>query len=283
VVYCLPNLSLKHMSLIIQLCLICIGDIGYSVRRYSEDSPIFTMSSNGTFVWKKDIVLEDVGNITNIVRISDKIDTQTMNAESIADASLVFVAAAYKNGIKFEDPEWITDMFTFNLERAYDDHLEGGDGNDVLIGQRGNDFLSTGKGNDLAIGDAGTNEISTSMEFSRIYQIYRAYETPSDSGYAPESTDGFGFVFTSEFELYSNPYRSLDAQGLSIIDRLVTIDDVSNSSNVVRDIFGISSIANVEGFRMQPMFTVSPGFVTETNILNGDDTIQSDEGDDYLM
>lgn len=121
------------------------------------------------------------------------------------------------------------------------------------------------------------------MEFPRIYQIYRAYETPSDSGYAPEPTDGFGFVFTSEFELYSNPYRSLDAQGLSIIDRLVTIDDVSNSSNVVRDIFGISSIANVEGFRMQPMFTVSPGFVTETNILYGDDTIHSDEGDDYLM
>ena len=62
-----------------------------------------------------------------------------MNAESISAASLVFVAAAYfEGGIKFEQSgKWITDMFTFNLERAYDDHLEGGPGNDVLIGQRG--------------------------------------------------------------------------------------------------------------------------------------------------
>lgn len=90
-------------------------------------------------MWKKDIVLEDVGNITSVARISDKINPREMSAERIAAASLVFVAAAYKDdGIKFEESgKWMTDMFTFNLERAYDDHLEGGPGDDVLIGQRG--------------------------------------------------------------------------------------------------------------------------------------------------
>lgn len=149
--------------------------------------------------------------------------------------------------------------------------------------QKGNDYLSTGSGNDLAIGDAGTNTISTNMNFPRIYQIYRSFESPEGSGYAPYSTNGFGFAFSSDFDLHSNPYRSLDAQGLSLIDLLVTIDDVSSSSNVVRDIFGISSITTANGFSMQPMFKISPGFVTETNILNGDDVLISGEGDDYII
>lgn len=142
-------------------CLWFAGDIGYAIRRYSVDEPISITNENdgdGSPVWKKDIILEDVGNITGITRISEKINVENMTAEYIAAASLVFVAAAYKDGVKFEEAgNWRTDMFTFNLEQAYDDHLEGGDGNDVIIGQRGDDYLSTGTGNDIAIGDAGTN------------------------------------------------------------------------------------------------------------------------------
>jgi hypothetical protein len=138
-------------------------------------------------------------------------------------------------------------------------------------------------GNDLAIGDAGENHISTNMNFPRIYQIYRSFETPSGSGYAPNSTNGFGFAFTSDFELHSNPYRAIDAQGLSLIDIITTVDDMSTESNVVRDIFGISSIDHAKGYTMQPMFKISPGFLAETNILNGDDEITSEGGDDYLI
>lgn len=90
-------------------------------------------------MWKKDIVLEELGNITNVAVISDKLNPQnsSMTAESISAASLVFVAAAYKDGVKFEEEKWVTEMFTFNLENSYDDYLDGGDGDDVLIGQRG--------------------------------------------------------------------------------------------------------------------------------------------------
>ena len=57
-----------------------------------------------------------------------------MNAESIAEASLLFVANAYYNdGQKYNDSDagdWATDMFTFDLVAAYDDYLDGGAGND---------------------------------------------------------------------------------------------------------------------------------------------------------
>ena len=34
---------------------------------------------------------------------------------------------------------------------------------------------------------------------------------------------------------------------------------------------------------MQPMFKILPGFLAETNILNGGDEITSEGGDDYLI
>jgi Ca2+-binding RTX toxin-like protein len=80
----------------------------------------------------------------------------------------------------------------------------------VLIGQRGNDHLESGSGSDLLIGDAGTNLIATNMDLPRIYQIYRCMEALSPYAHAPGATD-FGMAFTSDFELYPNPYRQIDS------------------------------------------------------------------------
>lgn len=125
---------------------ILIGDIGYSLRRYAGVVPLTkARSSGGGKVWHKDIVLEEHGNITSITKISRKVNTSIINAERIATASLLFVGAGYENGKKaITSGEWWTDLFTYNLERSYDDILRGGSGNDILIGQRGNDNLFTG-------------------------------------------------------------------------------------------------------------------------------------------
>lgn len=86
----------------------------------------------------------------------------------------------------------------------------------------------------------------------RIYQIYRSFAKPLGSGYAPNASD-FGFAFTSPFNLYPSPQRLTDAQGLSVIDELLTLDDVMRS-NVLRDVIQLSSIKTDNDFCMQPMF-----------------------------
>jgi hypothetical protein len=141
--------------------------------------------------------------------------------------------------------------------------------------------LSTGLGADVAIGDAGTNTITTTVGIPRIYQIYRSFTSPNASGYAPNASD-FGFVFTSKFNLHPNPQRLTDAQGLSLIDELLTLDDVMKS-NVLRDVIGISSIETDHGFCMQPMFRVIPGFVSRTHMLHGNDKITSGGGNDIII
>ena len=88
----------------------------------------------------------------------------------------------------------------------------------MLIGQRGNDELDTGSGMDVAIGDAGMNTVTTTMDLPRIYQIYRSFESPKNSGYSPGSSR-FGYLFGSDFDLVPKPYRSIDSGGMSIIDQ----------------------------------------------------------------
>lgn len=76
----------------------------------------------------------------------------------------------------------------------------------------------------------------------------------------------------NDFELYPSPYRKLDAQA-SIIDQLITYDDVSDETNLVRDIVQITGSIGVtnEDYCMYPMFRVIPGFISDTHMLHGND------------
>ena len=150
----------------------------------------------------------------------------------------------------------------------------------VLIGQRGDDYLETGEGNDLAIGDGGSNTIATNLGFPRVYQVYRSMRNLGD--YAPGATD-FGFVFMNDFALFPSPHRIVDSQA-SIIDLLLTVDDASSESHVVRDIMGISGSIPTKGdYCMHPVFSVIPGYVSQTAMLHGGDTIISNSGADFLI
>ena len=140
----------------------------------------------------------------------------------------------------------------------------------MLIGQRGNDEIFTGQGNNLAIGDAGTNKVTTNLDIPRIYQVYRSLSSPVNSGYAPDASV-FGYTFMSDFDLFPQPFRYVDSQA-SLIDKLVTLDDASSESHVLRDVLGISgSITTTNDYCMYPMFKIIPGFSSKTDMLPGDD------------
>ena len=120
----------------------------------------------------------------------------------------------------------------------------------VLNGQRGDDHILTGEGHDLAIGDGGSNKITVTLDVPRIYQMYRSLPSPASTaaGYALSlSSSDFGFTFTSDFDLYPNPSRFVDSQA-SFVDQLITFDETSVKSNVLRDILGISAIKHAEGY-----------------------------------
>ena len=274
---------------------ILLGDIGYIIRRLdSEGKPILiskTGAASSPTVWKKDIVLEELGKIEGVHHISQTVNTTDLLAENVTSSSLLFVANAFvanafdefKVGDKFLDETWLTDLLLFKLNSEPDDDIiDGGEGDDVCIGQRGDDTLQGGPGNDLLIGDAGTNVIAQNMDMPRIYQIYRTFYVPDGSGYDVHATD-FGATFSADYELYPLQYRSVDYLS-SITDLVVNVDDLQEKSNILNDIIGVSGLSvTAEEYCMQPMFRMTPGFLYETQIIHGNDTLVSGPDDSILI
>ena len=107
---------------------IIIGDVGYIIRRFDkEGNPV--LNSDGS--WHKDIILEEVGDIVGVNRISTKINVEELTAEDIMDSDMLFVAAAVdhteqSHKYRKHETEWLTDLIRFNLV--------GSNFNDTLIG-----------------------------------------------------------------------------------------------------------------------------------------------------
>lgn len=190
---------------------ILLGDVGYAVRRFDPNgNPVLQTDLHGTIlvppVWHKDIILEDVGRITQTAQISTKVDTNSLFAENTTAASLIFVANAYENGEKVTDPTkggWPTYMILYDLVQSFNDELSDNEGDNVMIGQRGDDVID---GNGLLIGDAGSNLIPQNTFLPRIYQIYRALSAPADSGLnVDEAPDGGGSDSITTSQRYLRP------------------------------------------------------------------------------
>lgn len=270
---------------------IVMGDIGYAVRRYHDGTltPILnnrTNNADGQFVWHKDIILEEIGNITCVHSISSAVDTEEVRSENVMSSSLLFVTSAFDStGEKVTDQSndsWQTDLLCFELVESNDDVISGGDGDDILIGQRGDDALFGNEGDDVLIGDGGsnTNAAVESTDMPQIFPVYRAMDSPPESGYITNATD-FGVLFTADFELYPGQYRETELLS-SIIDKAVKMADVVKP-DLVRDLIGVSSLSTMEKTCMQAMFRISPGFIQPTQRIHGNDDLFSGPGDNLLI
>eukprot|EP00957_Ditylum_brightwellii_P043624 3306882-Ditylum_brightwellii.AAC.1 len=122
------------------------------------------------------------------------------------------------------------------------------------------------------------------MDVPRIYEIYRAMDSPLDSNYITANSDkgtDFGVIFTADYEIWPSQYRKVDSFG-SIIDQIITTDDTMES-DLLRDIIGVSSLKKTSGEYMQPMFRIVPGFLNETQKLHGNDALDSGSGNSIVM
>lgn len=226
-------------------------------------------------------MLEELGNITGMNRISTRLNEDEVTAEDIMASSILFVATATKrDGTKFVSANnggWLTELIRFELVDADSDIMNGGEGDDILIGQRGDDTIRSGSGNNLVIGDSGWNSIPMNMDMPRIYQVYRALTDSSRSELIVEGVSDFGVLFSADYNLYPGQYEHTDILA-TIIDTVVNVDDVGNDSNLLKDILGVSALSTTRDYCMQPMFRITPGFLKASQWMHGNDRIQTGPG-----
>lgn len=91
-------------------------------------------------------------------------------ARKILLADLVLLGGTLLPGgakfLNYDTGAWATDILLIDLMPTSDDLIDGGDGEDILFGQRGSDTLRGGGQNDLIFGDGATNVLPFQTQFS---------------------------------------------------------------------------------------------------------------------
>jgi Ca2+-binding RTX toxin-like protein len=195
---------------------ILLGDVGVIVRTFNANGSI-RRNSDGS--WHKDILLEDVGIVTGSLDI-DRTPPAGVNgliAQQLLSADLMIATGAFNaDGSKHLQPgngAWNTGLLFVDLVAPNNDSLDGGDDDDVIIGQRGDDTLLGGSGNDLMIADNASNTLPFETDTPNIVAGIRLLEIGDGVNVAFTLPDGgsvvapMATIFPQEFGFSARTIR----------------------------------------------------------------------------
>ncbi|WP_374624712.1 calcium-binding protein, partial [Devosia sp.] len=140
---------------------------------------------NTDLSWHRDIVLEEVGVITDRPAINtNQHAVDSTYAAALLNSDMVLLAGGYTDAGKqlSGNGAWATSALLVELESGWNDTLQGEDQDDLLIGQRGSDSLAGGNGNDTLFGDRATNLSSVSTDLPLIINAVRLIGASSAAG-----------------------------------------------------------------------------------------------------
>ena len=133
---------------------IMLADAGIVTRAYQMDA---TPQINANGSWHRDVLLEEVGVITESISISNTLLSSSTSdlADRMMSAERIVLTGSFDDvGNKQQlGSTWDTGMLLIELEPVGNDWLDGQEGQDILFGQLGDDELKGGAGADMLHGD----------------------------------------------------------------------------------------------------------------------------------
>ncbi|MCA9170406.1 MAG: hypothetical protein KDB23_22165, partial [Planctomycetales bacterium] len=260
---------------------ILLGDVGQILRDFT---PMGQPRVNENGSWHRDIVLEDVASVSGLIN-ADMTPLQVNDpnlASKLMKSDLVIATGAHDaNGNKIKNSAnqaWDVDLLLVNLVAANNDTLDGGDGQDLVFGQRGNDIVAGGSGDDLVVGDNAVNLTPFDTELPHITRTIRLLE--ADNGVTvPFTFDARGNVISSPIEL--TPHEMSLNEPFWLTDTYANI--ASPTVDRMLDQVGAHELARTDGAKLTSLFTVIPDVLHHTDVLPGNDTVRGDAGDDLVV
>ena len=260
---------------------ILLADVGYITRDFQTDGTP-RVNENGS--WHRDILLEEVASIAGIVD-ADTTPLRTSDPElsqKLLSADVIVVTGAGDaSGGKRTNSDngaWDVDLLLVNLVAPNHDVLDGGDGEDVVIGQRGNDNLAGGGGDDFVVGDNAINKLPFDTELPHITHGIRLIEV--DTGVTvPIELDPQGNLITPPIELepqqltFNKPFWLADTFGNIVSEAIEEISDAARAKSLSRS----------DGALLTPLAAIVPDAIHHADALPGNDTIAGNAGDDMLV
>ncbi|SMP65938.1 Ca2+-binding protein, RTX toxin-related [Neorhodopirellula lusitana] len=255
-----------------------LADAGNILRDFNEDGAP-QLNQDGT--WHRDLITERIAHVIDIIPTgpSGLIDIPADLADRLLDADQILLASMHlPSGFGIPDSGGFTQTVAILLDLvdADDDILDGGTGNDIALGQRGNDTLSGGEGDDTLIGDHGINVAPMETDLPQMVDAWRLIGV--EAGYDDLSgiqldLPGFGKVIVPELvaepgELVAERPRWDRVTGVN-----ATLSEIANQDLLVTD----------DDLRLSASIVLTPGFVGHTDSLQGNDTLNGNEGNDFLI
>ncbi|WDQ14637.1 hypothetical protein [Rhodopirellula sp. P2] len=261
-----------------------LADAGQILRDVDEDGK---PQLNSDLVWHRDIVTERIARVVDIIPLGP---TGLINApadliDRLLDADQFVLASMHlPSGQLHTNSDGIsqTVALLLDLVDADDDMVDGGDGNDIVLGQRGDDNLRGGIGDDLLIGDHGINvapyetDLPQMIDATRLIAAVPGYDSLSG---IELDLPGLGHLMVPDFV----------AEPGALVAERPRWDRVTDINAVLSNLANDDRISTTDNLRLSASVMITPDFLGHTDVLSGNDTINGDDvaglgnGDDWIV
>jgi Ca2+-binding RTX toxin-like protein len=250
---------------------VILGDAGQIIRAFNPDGTP-RLNTNGT--WHRDIVLEDVGTISHVIKMDVhplRLDDPALATKLIL-ADLALLGGVYLPGgarlVNGDSGAWDTELILIDLVAADDDIIDGGAGDDLLFGQRGSDTMLGGAGDDLIFADGAFNSVPFGTNLPVIVSAVRLIG--SDAGVPYEIPAGGTLIV---------PAMAL--QPLELNTTAPQLHFVPNG--VFGDLAAADALRRHDGAYTEPLITFVPDLTHHSDALPGNDIIDGGPGADTIF
>ncbi len=254
---------------------IVLGDNGEIVQAFGSAGAV-QLNSDGNS--HRDVVLEEIGEITGAIAIDSASDAASATAASIADANLILLAGEFNaNGsqtISQTSGAWDAQALLLSLIPDGNDTITVGSGNDVVIGQGGNNTITANGGNDMIFGNGASNTAPVSSNIPSIINAVDIISSAVTSIVLPTSVTGT----TSELVVptvnllpaaltTNTPQLQMPPPGFG------TLGSIADSGN----------LSLTGGQNLQVFASVVPSVLDGSPALPGSNTINGGSGNDTIF
>jgi Ca2+-binding RTX toxin-like protein len=249
-----------------------LGDVGQIIRAFNEDGSI---QLNARGFWQRDIVLEEVGFVINLIDIDTTPPRQDLSlADEILRTDLTVLTGAFNpDGSRVRNADnnaWDTDMLLIDLVASNDDIVDGGAGEDVIFGQRGDDTLAGGEDSDLIIGDNASVLVQYETTIPQVIHGVRLIGVDAD---VPLNLEFFGSVIVPDAEIVP--------QELSLTKPM--LDVVTDVAPELQAIATNDALVRTDGTSIVPFVSIVTDIGHHVDVLPGNDTINGGGGNDEIF
>ena len=257
-----------------------LADAGAFVRDYLDENTPRLNSAATT--WHRNIVLEDFAYVNQSFSLNETEPSES--ATTLLAADWIMLAGVYDisenpvlSDVSLNIPAYkglILEAFPTN-----DDFIDGGTGNDILLGQRGADRLSGSEGNDMIFGDNAVFHSAYSTDYPNIYHGVRLFQGSANDVVIDDQGNFVSAPVQIRPEVLN--YNRAFNQPANLA-QLGSVKELQTSEIMGSEMVRLNATESTIPQLLMPQAFVTPQILGHESVLDGNDHLSGGTGNDII-